>query len=174
LHYCACSSKRVLLLTKPSLPFWLHAPACLPAALQWGPCGDRPGAPAQKHNHSGGLRPDMPWVPVPRASDTSRRREGGVGGGVRLRTGPCRGEGSWWPPRCYAWWWRRPRYSHGIPAHMHGTAAPAGTAAGVRQESGTYVNMGRAATGAPPPRPPQGAPRPGDAGRAGSDGPSRS
>ena len=56
MHYCACSSKRVLLLTKPSLSFWLHAPACLPAALQWGPCGDRPGAPAHKYNHSGGPR----------------------------------------------------------------------------------------------------------------------
>jgi hypothetical protein len=47
---------------------------------------------------------------------------------------------------------------------MHGTAAPAGTAAGVRQESGTYVNMGRAATGAPPPPAPPGCPAAGGCG----------
>ena len=131
MHCCACSSKRVLLLTKPSLPFWLHAPACLSAALKWGPCGDRPGAPAHKHNHSGGPRSGRACH-VHHGHRMLRIARWGGGGGAFRRTPPCRGEGAWWPPRCCTRWWRRPRYSHGIPAisiiakstpHPHTTAS---------------------------------------------------
>ena len=121
-------------------------PACCIAMGAMWRSAWRPGPQTQPQRWAA-VWPGMPCVS--RASGASHRP--GAGGGAFRR----RGEGAWWPPRCCTRWWRRPRYSHGIPAHMHGAAS---TAAGVRHESGAYVNIGRAATGAPPPGPP-GVPR---------------
>ena len=75
-------------------------------------------------------------------------RVAGRGGGGGRRSPAGKGHGGHPAVARGTTWWRRPRYtySHGIPAGL--VASP--RAAGVRQGSGTYVNMGRAATGAPP------------------------